>query len=59
MLNSDTFVGSVIVNTNGSGVESYVAPEEEWIRVQPGDRFSLLTFAGGIPYDKCSLSKFK
>ena len=52
-------VGSVLVKTRGEGPETYTAPEEEWIVVQPGDRLaiyekgSIAPGSGGVPHNGC------
>ena len=52
-------MGSVLVKTKGEGVETYTAPEEDWIVVKPGDRLAIYETSnpspgpGGVRYDDC------
>ena len=53
-------VGSVLVKTKGEGVETYTAPEEDWIVVKPGDRLGIYEKGspppgpGGVSHDECN-----
>ena len=53
-------MGSVLVKTKGEGVETYTAPEEDWIVVKPGDRLGIYEKGspppgpGGVPHDGCN-----
>ena len=54
---SVVLVGMVQVKTKGEGMETYSAPEEEWITVKSGDRLGIFEPSkggGGVPYDNCN-----